>query len=141
MADPHDLTRFVTAQAGVYDRALAELIGGRKESHWMWFIFPQFAGLGLSATARYYAIRSRDEAQAYLEHPLLGPRLVESTAAVMRHADTPLHRVLGMVDSMKFASSMTLFEAVAGSNEPLFGQALDTFRQWERDQGTLALLA
>jgi uncharacterized protein (DUF1810 family) len=140
MDDRHNLARFVRAQAGIHEQALAELRAGRKRSHWMWFVFPQLAGLGVSAISRYYAIQSREEAQAYFEHPLLGSRLVECTAAVLLHAGTPLHQILGMVDAVKFASSMTLFEAIAGTRQPMFGQALDTFREGERALGTLSRL-
>jgi uncharacterized protein (DUF1810 family) len=140
MDDPHDLERFVAAQAGVYARALAELEAGRKESHWMWFIFPQIAGLGRSATARLYAIASREEAAAYHSHPLLGHRLVECTKAVLLHAGTPAELIFGAVDAMKFHSSMTLFDAVAGAAEPAFKEALATFHRGEPDPATLRLL-
>jgi uncharacterized protein (DUF1810 family) len=141
MADPHDLERFVAAQAGVYAQALAELEAGRKESHWMWFIFPQIAGLGRSPTARLYAVASREEAAAYFSHPLLGRRLVECTKAVLRHAGTPAEFIFGPVDAMKFHSSMTLFDAVAGATEPRFAEALATFFGGEPDPVTLKLLA
>jgi uncharacterized protein (DUF1810 family) len=141
MDDPHDLERFAAAQAGVHAQALAELEAGRKESHWMWFIFPQIAGLGRSATARLYAIASREEAAAYLSHPLLGHRLVECTKAVLRHAGTPAQFIFGPVDAMKFHSSLTLFDAVAGAADPSFGKALKAFYRGERDQATLKLLA
>ncbi len=141
MADGHDLQRFVAAQAEVYDQALAELEVGRKQSHWMWFVFPQIAGLGRSPTARHYAIASRAEADAYFSHPLLGSRLVECTNAVLRHPDTPADFIFGAVDAMKFRSSMTLFDAVAGAFEPCFGEALHTFYCGERDPRTLELLA
>ena len=134
------LERFVVAQARVYDQALAELEAGRKESHWMWFIFPQIAGLGRSGTARFYAIASRAEAAAYLSHPLLGSRLAECTAAMLRHSGTPAHFILGTVDAMKFHSSMTLFDAVAGEAEPRFAAALAAFFGGERDQATMELL-
>jgi uncharacterized protein (DUF1810 family) len=140
MADPHDLERFVAAQAGVYARALAELEAGRKESHWMWFIFPQIAGLGRSATARLYAVASREEAAAYQSHPLLGRRLVECTTAVLRHAGTPAELIFGPVDAMKFHSSMTLFDAVAGAAEPAFREALAAFHGGAPDPATLELL-
>jgi len=140
MADPDGLQRFVEAQAGVYARALAELEAGRKRSHWMWFIFPQLAGLGRSAMAQHYAIGSRAEAEAYLEHALLGPRLRECTGAVLRHEGEPAERIFGAVDAVKFRSSMTLFEAVSGAVEPAFGEALDAFYGGERDGSTLALL-
>lgn len=140
MADAHDLRRFVEAQADVYGQALAELEAGRKQSHWMWFVFPQIAGLGHSATARHYAIASREEAAAYLGHSLLGSRLVECTGAVLRRAGTPADLIFGTVDAMKFRSSMTLFDAVAGASEPAFAQALATFYGGDRDERTLELL-
>jgi uncharacterized protein (DUF1810 family) len=140
VADPHGLERFVAAQAGVYAQALAELEAGSKRSHWMWFIFPQLAGLGRSAMAQHYAIASRAEASAYLAHPLLGPRLAECTAVMLRHAGVAAERILGPVDAQKFHSSMTLFDAVAGEAEPRFAAALDAFYGGQRNAATLALL-
>jgi uncharacterized protein (DUF1810 family) len=140
MAAEDGLDRFVAAQAGVYDQALAELEAGRKRTHWMWFVFPQIAGLGHSAMARHYAIASRREAAAYLAHPLLGSRLVACTAAVLRHRGTPADLIFGDVDAVKFRSSMTLFEAAAVENEPLFGTALESFHRGKRDPRTLELL-
>ena len=134
----HDLSRFVTAQADVYDTALAELRAGAKRSHWMWFIFPQIAGLGQSAMARRYAIASADEARAYLAHPLLGPRLIEATAAVVA-AKSRAEAILGGIDSIKLRSSMTLFAAVAADPAP-FRAALDRFYDGAPDPATLALL-
>ena len=113
MDDPFDLRRFVEAQDGVIDTALAELRRGRKASHWMWFVFPQVAGLGHSPMARRYAIRSRAEAEAYLAHPLLGPRLTECASAVLSVEGRSAHDVFGSPDDMKFRSSMTLFAEVA----------------------------
>jgi len=133
------LERFVDAQAPVYDRALGELARGRKETHWMWFVFPQLAGLGRSAMAQHYAIASLDEARAYLAHPLLGPRLLACTEAVLRHAGIPPEHVFGAIDAMKFRSSMTLFE-VAGGDSAAFARALDAFCRGERDPETLRLL-
>jgi uncharacterized protein (DUF1810 family) len=134
-----DLGRFLTAQEDVYPRALAELRAGRKQSHWMWFIFPQLAGLGHSPTARFYAIASADEARAYLAHPLLGARLRESVAAMRRHRGQRAETVLGGIDALKFRSSLTLFEAVA-DDPALFAEALDAFYDGERDRRTLELL-
>jgi uncharacterized protein (DUF1810 family) len=141
MADRYGLERFLAAQGDVYEQALAELKAGRKQSHWMWFVFPQIAGLGRSATARHYAIASRGEAAAYFAHPLLGSRLVECTNAVLRHREKPADFIFGAVDAMKFHSSMTLFDAVAGASEPGFGKALATFYGGEPDRRTLELLA
>ena len=138
MAD-FDLDRFVEAQDGVYAQALAELRRGRKESHWMWFVFPQILGLGRSPTAQYYAITSADEARAYLGHPLLGPRLRECTEAVLAHPNRSAEEIFGAVDALKFRSSMTLFEAVDGAGP--FGAALDSFYGGVRDPATLEQLA
>jgi uncharacterized protein (DUF1810 family) len=134
-----DLARFVAAQEGVYGRALAELRHGRKESHWMWFVFPQMAGLGTSPTARLYAIASADEARAYLAHPLLGARLRDCTAAVLAHRERSAEAIFGAVDAMKLRSSMTLFEAVADDPAP-FAAALGAFHGGARDAATLRLL-
>lgn len=133
-----DLERFVTAQEGVYPRALAELRAGAKRSHWMWFVFPQIAGLGSSATARTYAIRDAAEARAYLAHPVLGPRLIEATAAIVA-ARGSAEAILGGVDAMKLGSSMTLFASVADDPAP-FDAALARFFGGERDAATLARL-
>ena len=134
-----DLERFVTAQQGVHAAALAELKRGRKQGHWMWFVFPQIAGLGTSPTARLYAIASAEEARAYLAHPLLGPRLSACTEAALDHRDRGAEEVLGPVDAMKFRSSMTLFEAVA-EKPALFADALEAFYDGERDAATLGIL-
>ena len=139
MADD-DLERFVTAQRGVYDQALAELREGRKRSHWMWFVFPQIARLGRSPTAQFYAIGSGVEARAYLDHPLLGPRLGECTEAMLRHRGRTAESILGPVDAIKLRSSMTLFEAIA-ADRGLFGEVLQVFYGSERDCATLERLA
>ncbi len=110
--DPHDLNRFVTAQAPAFDKALAELRAGRKQSHWMWFVFPQLKGLGVSATAQHFGIASLDEAAAYLGHPVLGPRLDLATEAVLGAPAPSLRALLGSPDDLKFRSSMTLFAQV-----------------------------
>ncbi|MHA6721535.1 DUF1810 domain-containing protein [Sphingomonas sp. RS2018] len=136
---PDPLDRFVTAQAGgVHDTALAELRAGRKRTHWMWFIFPQIAGLGHSDTARHYAIADLAEAQAYLAHPVLGPRLIAAAEALLQHRTTPADTILGPIDATKLRSSATLFEAAGGA--PVFGNVLDAFYAGERDGATLALL-
>jgi uncharacterized protein (DUF1810 family) len=134
-----DLDRFVTAQADIYDRALAEIEAGRKTSHWMWFVFPQIAGLGRSPTAVFYAIASAAEARAYLAHPLLGPRLRACTLAALAHRGLSAEAIFGGVDAMKLKSSMTLFEAVAADPAP-FASVLDIFFDAERDPATLTLL-
>ena len=138
--DPHDLDRFVQAQAASYAQALAELRAGRKRSHWSWFILPQVAGLGSSAMATRYAIRSLAEAKAYLGHPLLGARLRECVAAMNAHSETGARDILGDVDATKFRSCLTLF-ARASPSEPLFAEALDRFFSGEPDEATLAILA
>jgi uncharacterized protein (DUF1810 family) len=135
----YDLDRFVAAQQGVYDQALAELQAGRKQSHWMWFVFPQLAGLGRSPTAAFYAMASADEAHAYLAHPLLGPRLRECAGAVLTHRGGSAEAIFGVVDAMKLRSSMTLFEAVSEEPAP-FRAVLDTFFSGVRDRATLDLL-
>ena len=138
MADPHQLSRFVEAQDGVYLAALAELARGHKATHWMWFVFPQIAGLGHSAMAQRYAIRSVDEARAYLAHPVLGPRLVEATRTVTA-APGSAEAIMGSIDAVKLRSSLTLFAAVADDASP-FQAALDRFFGGERDPETLRRL-
>ncbi len=135
--DPHDLQRFLDAQdrAGTYEQALAELRAGRKTSHWMWFVFPQLAGLGSSAMARTYAIGSPAEARAYLRHPVLGPRLLECTRALLRHTNRSAREILGETDAVKLRSSMTLFARV-DPEEPLFRQVLDRFYDGAGDPKT-----
>ena len=134
-----DLGRFVAAQQPVYDTVRAELRRGRKENHWMWFVFPQIAGLGRSAKAQRYAIRSLAEAQAYLAHPVLGARLRECVELLLRASDRSAENIFGAVDSTKLRSSLTLF-AEAAPEKPLFRQALETFFQGEPDPLTLRLL-
>ena len=127
MSDP-DLQRFVDAQdrGGTYERALRELRAGQKTSHWMWFVFPQRGGLGESEMSRAYAIGSAAEARAYLEHPVLGPRLVESAEALLAHSEKSAAEILGGIDAVKLRSSMTLFADVAPEN-PVFRRVLDRF--------------
>jgi uncharacterized protein (DUF1810 family) len=139
MTDRYDLQRFVEAQEGVHDGALAELRAGRKTSHWMWFVFPQIAGLGRSPTAQRYAITSQDEARAYLDHPVLGPRLREATGALVDLGEHDAVAILGGTDAMKLRSSMTLF-AHAAPGEPLFEQVLDQYFGGEADEATLQRL-
>lgn len=134
------LDRFVAAQQQVYARARRELRDGAKVSHWMWYIFPQIAGLGRSETSRRYAIRDIGEAWSYLAHPVLGPRLAECTELMLGWAGRrSAGAILGSVDAMKFQSSMTLFEAAGGVE--CFGLALDRFFSSNRDGETLAILA
>jgi len=139
MTDPFDLQRFVDAQAPVYPRVLAELGQGEKQSHWMWYIFPQLVGLGYSPMAQRYALRSREEAMAYLGHGVLGPRLRQCTALVNAIAGRTIREILGSPDDLKFHSSMTLFGAV--SSEPEFAAAIAKFYGGAPDQRTLELLA
>lgn len=140
--DPFNLQRFLDAQdaGGTYDRALAELRAGRKRTHWMWFVFPQLAGLGRSPTAQAYAIESLEEARAYLAHPVLGARLRESVQALLDlPAGTSARDILGDVDALKLRSSMTLF-AHAAPGELLFQQVLERYYGGVADQATERLL-
>jgi uncharacterized protein (DUF1810 family) len=129
----------VEAQAGDYDRALAELRAGRKRSHWMWYVFPQFAGLGFSPTSQRYAIRSAAEAEAYLRHPVLGPRLVECCEAVLGVTGRSAHDIFGSPDDLKLRSCATLFAAVSAPGS-VFQRVLDQYFGGERDERTLRLL-
>jgi uncharacterized protein (DUF1810 family) len=138
MTDLFDLQRFVDAQAPVYPRVLAELRQGRKQSHWMWFIFPQIAGLGHSPMAQRFAIASRAEALAYLGHGVLGSRVRECTALVNAVEGRTINEILGSPDDLKFRSSMTLFGAV--SSEALFAEAIAKFYGGAVDQQTVDLL-
>jgi uncharacterized protein (DUF1810 family) len=135
----YDLDRFLEAQENVYAEALEELRAGRKRSHWMWFIFPQFDGLGVSPTSRHYAIRSLDEARAYLHHPILGPRLLECTEAVNRLQGFSIRQVFGSPDDVKFRSSMTMFELASGP-ESVFASALTKYFDGEPDARTVELV-
>jgi uncharacterized protein (DUF1810 family) len=139
VSDPYNLQRFVDAQRDTFETALAELRAGRKQTHWMWFIFPQLANLGSSSTARYYAISSVAEARAYLEHPLIGPRLLACIDAILPWADTrSADEILGAVDALKLRSSLTLFDRVEPQRS--FAEALVGFYRGEPDERTLALL-
>lgn len=140
MPERPDLERFIRAQDGTYERALGELLAGEKRGHWIWFVFPQVFGLSTSAKGQFYSIHDLAEARDYLAHPLLGPRLVECTAAMLSWAnERSAVMILDEVDALKFASSMTLFEAAGG--DPCFAEALDAFNHGERDQLTLDLFA
>ena len=146
MEDAFALSRFVAAQdaGGTYAGALRELRGGRKRGHWMWFVFPQLAGLGHSPMAEHYAISGLDEARAYLEHPLLGPRLVEVAQALTGLAGADPVAVLGSVDAMKLRSSMTLFARAAADRSgqgEVFKAVLDHYFAGREDEATLRLLA
>jgi uncharacterized protein (DUF1810 family) len=140
--DPFDLARFLKAQDGVYEQAVDELRSARKRSHWMWFIFPQFAGLGTSTCSLRYAIKSLAGARAYLQHSVLGPRLLECTRIVNRLQGRSAREIFGAIndiDEMKFRSSMTLFELVSGP-ETEFTSALEKYFAGERDPRTLDLV-
>ncbi|MGB0578072.1 MAG: DUF1810 domain-containing protein [Limisphaerales bacterium] len=136
--DPHDLQRFVSAQEHAYETALKELRRGRKTSHWIWYIFPQVAGLGFSPTSQQYAIQSRAEGLAYLEHELLGPRLKECTQALLNLGSRRITDVMGKPDDLKLKSSMTLFAEI--SDAPIFEQVLKRFYGDRRDDLTLEFL-
>jgi len=136
--DPFDLARFVSARAGVFDRAVGELRAGRKRTHWMWFVFPQLRSLGRSSTAQFYGVAGLDEATAYLQHPILGPRLEAAVAAVNDSGAASLQLLFGSPDDLKFRSSMTLF-GIAGPDGPFAG-ALDRWCRGEPDHHTVELL-
>ncbi|MFL5255357.1 MAG: DUF1810 domain-containing protein [Rhodopila sp.] len=138
-SDPHNLKRFVDAQAPVIEQVIQELRNGQKTSHWMWFIFPQISGLGHSDTARFYAIGSRDEAEAYLAHPVLGPRLTECTRLVLAVTGRSAQAIFGTIDAAKFRSCMTLFGAIA-PDPSLFQKALAKYYDVELDKATLIRL-
>ena len=141
MDDAYELERFVEAQdsGDTYDRALAELSRGRKTSHWMWFVFPQVAGLGQSPTARRYAISSLDEARAYLRHPVLGPRLAVAARVLTERPGGDAGQVFGGLDAQKLRSSMTLFHR-ADPDEPVFGQVLTQYFGGQADDATDRML-
>jgi uncharacterized protein (DUF1810 family) len=137
--DPHDLGRFVQAQEGEYEPALAEIRGGRKRSHWMWYIFPQFEGLGSSPSSRRYSIKSVAEAEAYLRHPVLGPRLIECAEAALGVEGRSALEIFGSPDDMKLRSCATLFACVSSAGS-VFERLLDKYFQGVRDSRTLRLL-
>jgi uncharacterized protein (DUF1810 family) len=139
MRDQFDLQRFADAQASTYERALKELQSGRKQSHWMWFVFPQLTGLGHSDMARRYGIIGREEAMAYLNHPLLGERLTRCCAALLEWKDRSATQIMGSPDDMKLRSSMTLFAAVAPEQQ-LFRDVLEVFFKGQVDELTLSKL-
>ena len=140
MSDSFDLRRFVDAQAAVYRRVVEELSHGRKQTHWMWFIFPQIGGLGFSTMAKRFAIGSRAEAAAYLEHDVLGPRLVECTRLVMAASEKTITDILGSPDDMKFRSCMTLTLFDAVSKQEIFSEAIAAFYPDGKDHATLEIL-
>jgi uncharacterized protein (DUF1810 family) len=137
--DPYNLSRFVQAQADDYDQALSEIRSGRKQSHWMWYIFPQFDGLGFSSTSKHYAIKSLSEAEAYLAHPVLGRRLVECADAALGVEGKTAAEIFRSPDDMKLKSCATLFACVS-SEDSAFHRLLDKYFQGRRDEKTLQLL-
>jgi uncharacterized protein (DUF1810 family) len=139
MADDHDLERFVAAQEGVYPGVVAELRAGQKTGHWIWFIFPQVAGLGRSAMSQHYAIASLDEARAYLAHPVLGPRLRECAGLVLATTARSADEIFGGIDAVKLRSSMTLFHR-ADPDEAIFAELLDRFYRGIPDAATDGIL-
>ena len=134
-----ELDKFVSAQARDYDTALAEIRSGYKRSHWMWYIFPQLQGLGFSSTAQYYGIRDLEQAKDYMAHPVLGPRLVEISGALLSLPGSNPSAVMGYPDDLKLCSCMTLFE-LAAPDEPVFGRVLEKYYGGRRDRLTLNLL-
>jgi len=139
LTDPYNLQRFVDAQSPVFERVISELRQGRKRGHWIWFIFPQIGGLGHSATAARFSISSRQEAEAYLNHPILGPRLRECTRLLTLIEGRSIQQILGYPDDLKFRSSLTLFASVTADNR-IFRDALDKFYDGEYDALTLERL-
>ena len=137
--DPHNLKRFVLEQDGIYPTALAELQAGHKRTHWMWFIFPQVAGLGTSPMAEMFAINSLDEARHYLAHPLLGPRLRRCASELLTHHDKSAEHILGYIDALKLRSSMTLF-TLASPDDLVFSQVLDALYDGVRDSRTTRII-
>jgi uncharacterized protein (DUF1810 family) len=138
--DAFNLQRFVDAQAPVWDQVRAELAQARKRTHWMWFVFPQLAALGRSGTARFYGISGADEARAYLEHPVLGTRLLESCELLLNAPQVSATDIFGDIDAMKLRSCLTLFDAVS-ARSPVFRQCLDRYFAGQRDPLTMQLLA
>lgn len=136
-----ELNRFIKAQESSYQQALSEIKSGRKRSHWMWYIFPQFKGLGFSETSKFYAIQSIEEARQYLKHPVLGNRLREITVALIGLEESNANKIMGSPDDLKLQSSMTLFSFIDESSDKLFCGVLDKFYQGEKDPNTLRLLA
>lgn len=140
MADIHNLQRFILAQDQVYPAVLAELNAGQKQTHWMWFVFPQIQGLGKSATARRYSIASKEEARAYLEHPVLGSRLQECARIISQFKGRTAEQIFGGIDALKLHSSMTLF-ALTSKEPTLFNDILNKYFDGKPDQATIGLLS
>jgi uncharacterized protein (DUF1810 family) len=137
--DQYNLNRFIEAQMVTYEGAMLELARGRKDSHWVWYIFPQIEGLGNSDTIKLYAIKSLEEGRAYLKHPVLGPRLIKACEILLSLKDASMDEVMGFPDDLKLLSSMTLFEALADSNS-IFTKVIDVYFEDERDEISLKLI-
>jgi uncharacterized protein (DUF1810 family) len=137
--DQYNLNRFIEAQMVTYEGAMLELARGRKDSHWVWYIFPQIEGLGNSDTIKLYAIKSLEEGRAYLKHPVLGPRLIKACEILLSLKDASMDEVMGFPDDLKLLSSMTLFEALADSNS-IFTKVIDVYFDSERDEISLKLI-
>ena len=135
-----DLSRFIKAQENSYEEALSEIKSGRKKGHWMWFIFPQFKGLGFTETSNYYSIKDLDEAKRYLSHPILGERLKSITKELLALNENNPNKVFGSPDDLKLKSSMTLFAAIDASQENIFNAALDKYFNGQTDNKTLTLI-
>ena len=135
----NSLNRFLKAQENMYETALKEIKNGEKESHWMWYIFPQLRGLGESEMSYFYGINGLEEAKAYLAHPILSARLIEISTALLEHRDKCIEDIMGYIDDMKLKSSMTLF-AIASKEDSIFHQVLDSFFDGEMDKHTIKLL-
>ena len=137
--DVYDLDRFISAQEGIYESVLAELQNGEKRSHWMWFIFPQIDGLGFSATTKYYSIKNKEEARHYLNHPVLGPRLLQCTELLLAIEGKSVREIFDFPDDKKLKSSMTLFATVSDPDS-VFAHVLEKYFGGERDERTTSLL-
>jgi len=135
-----DINRFIKAQENSYEEALSEIKSGRKRSHWMWYIFPQYKGLGFSETSKYYSIKDLDEAKRYLNHPILGERLKLITKELLVLNENNANKVFGSPDDLKLKSSMTLFAAIDSSEENIFNAVLDKFFNGQTDKKTLSLI-
>jgi uncharacterized protein (DUF1810 family) len=136
----YNLNRFIEAQMTTYEGAILELAQGRKESHWVWYIFPQIDGLGRSDTAKLYSIKSLEEGRAYLEHPVLGPRLIEACEIILSLEDISMNQVMGFPDDLKLLSSMTLFEFISGSNS-IFTKIIEIYFDDKRDETSLSIIS
>ena len=137
--DQYNLNRFIEAQMTTYEGAMLELTRGRKDSHWIWYVFPQIEGLGRSDTAKLYSIKSLEEGRAYLEHPVLGPRLVEACEILLSLKDASMDEVMGFPDNLKLLSSMTLFETLSDSNS-IFTKIIELYFDDVRDDASLKIL-